>query len=184
MKQTLKNGMILAFTALLVIFCIGYLIAGPIGEESGLLAGIGSMFENVQEKENISESYQMLDSVMDAEPPTVKYVGGVKNVGDAVPFKEMLQVCLSGDVFHSGTEETGFYIYFNDIKNEMGNSVVICLETEDVEALEEIPSPFIFDTEQEVLHFHKSGVFTMYVKIYIDNGNSTLYEFTIPVETS
>lgn len=183
MKQTLKNCILLAFTALLVVFCIGYLLSGPVGTESGILAGIGSMFENVQEKEIISESDKVLEKVMSVDFPTVKYVGGARTVGDEIPFRELLQVCLSGGTFQSGQEENGFYLYFDDIRNEIGNSVVTYLKTEDVEALEEIPSPFIFDKEREILYFHKSGVFTMYIKVYMDNGSNTLYEVTLPVET-
>ena len=176
MKEVIKNYVAVAISALFAIFCITYLFVSPIGKR------IGSIFNNVEKETAKSESHLLLEEMLTATAPKVKYVGGTKNVGDIVAFKELIEVCLSEDIYKLGVEEDGFYIYFQDICDENGNSVVTYLDENEIDALEEIPTPFIFDKERCLLFFHKSGIFVMSIKIYTDIGISTTYEFLVPVE--
>jgi len=182
MKDIIKNYVILVFSALFAIFCINYVWNPVTG--TALREEIGNIFENVKEKDRTSESNLLLKEMLNVPIPSVKYIGGTKMIGDSILFKEMFQVSLEGNNYKLGTQEDGFYIYFEDIQDKNGNSVVTYLNLEDIEILEEIPTAFIFDKEQGVLYFHKSGIFVMYVKIYTIDGNSTIYECIIPVEVS
>lgn len=182
MKDIIKNYMILAVSVLFAIFCINY-VWNPVPGDA-LREQIGSILENVKEKDVKSEGHVLLKEMSDVTIPNVKYIGGTKHVGDSMAFKEMFEVGLCGDNYKSGAEEDGFYIYFEDMQDRNGNSVVTYLDSKDIEILEEIPTAFILDREQEILYFHKSGIFIMYVKIYTTDGNSTTYECIVPVEVS
>lgn len=180
MKDIIKNYVILVFSALFSIFCINYVWNPVTG--TALREQIGSIFENAKEKDRTSEGHLLLKEMLDMIVPSVKYIGGTKIVGDSILFKEMVEVSLGENNYKLGIEEDGFYIYFEDIRDKNQNSVVTYLKTEDIELLEEIPTAVIFDKEQGILYFHKSGVFYMYIKIYTEDGNSTVYECIIPVE--
>lgn len=172
--------MTVAFLVLLVLFCIRYVLANP--TKNKLLKSIGSIFENVEDENGKSNSHLLLKEVLEEEVPNVRYIGGTRNVGDLVHFKELIEVCLSGGNYQLGTVEEGFYVYFEDIRDNYGNSIVTYLDTEEIEALEEIPTAFIFDKKREELHFHKSGTFLMYINVYTENRSCTTYECKLPVE--
>ena len=176
MKELIKHYIVAVSLALFTIFCIRYLITDSVN-------GIGSIFENVNTKQQKSNSHLLLKEITE-ETPNVKYIGGTKQVGDVVIFKELFEVGISGGNYQSGIKEEGFSLYFEDIQNQYGDSMVTYLNTEEIEVLEEIPSAFIFDIEQQQLYFYKSGTFLMYIKVYTENGSSTIYSFTIPVEVS
>ncbi len=184
MKEIIKNYVILVLEAFFVVFCVGYIWTGQIGAGKGLAGGIGDVLEDVEKQDLRSETHLLLNDVVNAKIPVVKYVGGTKQVGEFVAFKEMVEVCLFGESFTNGAEEKGFYIYFGDIQDEKGNSVVVSLKTEEIEALEEIPAAFIFDREKGILYFHKSGIFMMHLMIYTEDEIGTDYECMLPVETS
>ena len=180
MKELIKNYIIIAFLVMLVLFCIRYVLANPTRNE--LLKSIGSIFEDVEEGTGKSNSHLLLKDVIEEETPKVKYIGGTRNVGELIHFKELIAVCLSGENYQVGTVEEGFYVYFEDIRDNYGNSIVTYLDTEEIEALEEIPTAFIFDKKREELHFHKSGTFLMYINVYTETGSCITYECKLPVE--
>ena len=182
MREIIKNYFAVAISALFFIFCMNYIFASPIGDE--LRKQIGSIFRTAKKEDTKSQSYLLLEEMLTATAPKVKYVGGTKNVGDVVEFKELIEVCLIEDSYKLGTEEDGFYIYFQDIFDKNGVSVVTYLNENEIDALEEIPTAFIFDKERQSLFFYKSGIFVMSIKIYTDDGISNTYEFSIPVEVS
>lgn len=184
MKEIIKNYVVIVLEACFVMFCIGYIWIGTVGEGKGLADGIGTMLEDVEMQNVKSEGHLVLKEMIESERPVVRYVGGTKRVGEFVKFKELVEVCLPGKSFESGIEEKGFYIYLEDIQDKNGNSVVIFLKSEEIEALEEIPAGFILDKEKDMLYFHKSGVFVMYLMIYTENEIGTAYECMIPIETS
>lgn len=182
MKEVIKNYLAIVISALFAIFCINYVFASPMGNE--LRNQIGSIFKNAQKEDTKSQSHLLLEEMLTATAPKVKYVGGTKNVGDVVKFKELIEVCVSENIYKLGTEEDGFYIYFKDICDESGASVVTYLNEREIDTLEEIPTAFIFDKQRQLLFFYKSGIFVMTIKIYTDDGISTTYEFAIPVEVN
>ena len=182
MKEIIKNYFALAISALFFIFCMNYIFSSALGDE--LRTQIGSIFRNIEKEDIKSQSHLLLEEMLTATAPKVKYVGGTKNVGDVVAFKELIEVCLIEDFYQLGIEEDGFYIYFQDIFDKSGYSVVTYLNEDEIDALEEIPTAFIFDKERQSLFFYKSGIFVMSIKIYTDDGISSTYEFSIPVEVS
>lgn len=184
MKEIIKNYVGIVLEACFVIFCIAYILMGTVGEKKGLADKIGTIFEDVEIQNVKSEAHLVLKDKIESERPTVRYVGGTKRVGEFVKFKELVEVCLPQKSFESGIEEKGFYIYLEDIQDKNGNSVVISLKAEEIEALEEIPAGFILDEENGILYFHKSGVFVMYLMIYTEDEIGTAYECMLPIETS
>lgn len=182
MKKVIKNYFAVAISALFAIFCMNYIFSSAMGDE--LRTQIGSIFRNIEKEDIKSQSHLLLEEMLTATAPKVKYVGGTKNVGDVVAFKELIEVCLIEDFYQLGIEEDGFYIYFQDIFDKSGYSVVTYLNEDEIDALEEIPTAFIFDKERQSLFFYKSGIFVMSIKIYTDDGISSTYEFSVPVEVS
>lgn len=115
--------------------------------------------------------------------PVVKYISGAKQAGTNFVFKDVLEVHKAGGSIVSATTEDDFAIYLADIKTQSGESVLQFLSKEEIENLEEIPAAFIYDKETDLLYLYSSGIYTVEVKIYGNNGGQEVYEFKLPVET-
>lgn len=182
MKNVIVQIFIMVFTILFFVFGIYYLYDGKIGEENGFFAGIGSVISGTTESPIVSDGINALQNTSNVTAPVVKYTGGARQVGTEVAFKELFEIALDGQTFIPATAENGFAVYFYDITDLEGTSVVEMLTTEDIDSLEEVPVAFLFDKELQVLHFCKSGTFCILVRIYTDQGAQYLYECVLPVE--
>ena len=58
------------------------------------------------------------------------------------------------------------------------------MSANDIAQLEEVPAPFVYDKENDLLYIFASGTYHVIVKIYTDSGASQSYEFQLPVETN
>ena len=116
-----------------------------------------------------------------ASAPILKYRGGIQKIGSCVVFKDMFLVTTENGE-KPGSLEDDFKLYLKDIRTSADYSVLEKLYTEDIGALEEIPTSFIYDQNLEVLYIHDSGNYTVTVKVYGANGSQAEYEFILPVE--
>lgn len=130
-----------------------------------------------------------LDYIEDADAgisyvPVIQYVSGTRRTGEVLKWKELLKVRLLDGTEVSASSENGFAIYLVDIRNSQGDSEMLVMRAQDIENLEEIPASFLYDKENAKLHLHKSGIYTVIVKIYASTGASEIYEFRLPVEAA
>ncbi len=140
----------------------------------GVFENVGNVYVPVIEDEEL-QNIGLNDIGKEANPfvPEIQYNSGVKQVGDCIKFKELFEVKTEGD----------FALYLVDIKRS-GNSVLEFLSSEELENLEEIPSSFVYDKEQDLLYIFGSGIYTVEIKVYGSSGALEKYEFNLPVEIS
>lgn len=181
MKTPIKNLFPILLAGLGIIFASMVYFVGLKGTEHGIFTDAGSALAETTEQE-ITSGVLAENPVSETEIPAVKYTGGVRTVGEAVDFRELFQFTYTDGKVVSGTDETYVVMYLKGIADTTGKSVCSFLETEDIEAMEEISSPFVFDQEENILYFQKSGIFKMLIKVYYDANTYVEYEFSIPIE--
>lgn len=184
MKNIIMQIIMIVLTIVFVLFAVDYFFHGPVGEKTGFFGGSGAVLEGFSDKQIVSNGIEALTNSVNTSIPTLKYTGGTRYVGETVHFRELFQIALNGIDFQDATVEDGYALYFYNIMDLFGNPVVIELETEEINALEEIPAAFIYDTENDTLHFHKSGTFTIIVNVYLETGAQFLFECLLPVEAA
>ena len=172
--------LILCSCVLFVIYV--FFSAGEDGNE-GVFENVGEIYAPMIGSDAVEkDSLQHLGSSTDANTPVVKYNSGAKSVGDCVSFRSLFLVEMQDGRWISGDEEDGFALYLEDIKNKSGNSVLERLSSQEIEELEEIPAPFIYDKENDLLYVYASGVYQVQIKVYGAAGGMQTYEFNLPVE--
>ena len=166
-------------------FVLWILFSAEIFEGKGVLERAGKIYASLLDLDELkNDGLGYVDSVSSGYIPVVKYVGEVQCVGGQAVFKTLFSVRQEDGSFVSGDTVDEWSLYLVDIKTSSGNSVLAMLTSEQIEALEEIPTPFIYDSERDVLYFHGSGIYVVYIKIYGKSGGHSMYEFRIPVEAS
>lgn len=180
MKNIVKILFAFVITGIAVIFAIGYMFDGSIAGGNGLFQGIGNIL-SVSTSNRTNTLPELQENMTIKAAPEVVYIGAARQVGESVQFKSMFTVKTENGE-KNGTVEDDFAIYLSDIRSRADVSVIEFLTTEQIEALEEIPSAFIYDEETDTLYCFKSGVYTVYIKVYGSNGTQEEYEFLLPVE--
>lgn len=168
-----------------MLFVIGVFFSGASNGGMGVFGNAGEIYNSMIDTENIGTNgldYIGGAGAGAADVPVIKYASGVRITGEAVTFKSLLKVQLSNQTEVSGSTENGFAIYLVDIRNAEGNSEMLVMSAQDIEGVEEIPASFLYDKENDLLHLHKSGTYTVIVKIYGSSGASAVYQFKLPVE--
>lgn len=166
-----------------VLFVIDVFFPSEASGKQGIFAEIGKVFlPAISGKEIMSDGVNYIDSFTSAYVPLVKYGEGVQTAGSYISFKEQFEVTREDGTVVRGREEDEFAIYLQDIKNQAGQSVLILLSGDEIATLEEIPAPFVYDKEQDILCCFESGNYTAYVKVYGINGGWKIYKFQFPVE--
>lgn len=150
------------------------------GTEHGIYTDIGNGLTGMAGNTTVSRVNRDISG--NIEIPSTKYVGGVRHTGDVVSVQELFQFIYKDGTVVFGTDGSRVTIYLKDIKDDSGKSMCSRMKTNEIEAEEEISAAFTFDTEQDILYIHKSGIYQMLVKVYFDAHTSILYEFSIPVE--
>lgn len=163
-----------------VIFAIEYMFHGNLFGGEGLFQGIGNVLNATTDIKDDSIP-QMEGNVLQKDTPVVEYVGDSYEVDSVLQFKSLFEVTLDTGT-QNGSEESGFSIYLSDIKTKDKVSVLEFCSADQIEEMEEIPAPFIYDKETDSLYLYKSGSYLVYFKIYDDSGSVTEYVFTLPVE--
>lgn len=181
MKKAIKHYFPLILTVLCVVFAISILFYG-FTSQNGIFTEIGSHYLSNTQKNNSSSVAEEVEALEKAPLPTPKYIGNALITGETYSFDELFSLELSdgSQILVDEVDTAGLYLI--DIKYPGGSSVLTELSTEAIASLEEIPSAAIYDTENHLLSFHKSGIYTMYVRLYFDYRPGVLFECQVPVE--
>lgn len=181
MKDTLKHFFALLVIIPVVMFAIYFLYTGNVGNGHGLFAGIGNLLEGAVTGGDTDPALPDAGAVTGTDAPLLKYSASTQEIDSSIRFKSLFTV-ITENGEKNGTTEDDFAIYLSDVRNSADVSVVEFLTSEEMDELEEIPAPFIYDEESDMLYCYKSGVFTVLVKVYGANGAQAVYEFLLPVE--
>ena len=169
---------------ILAFLCAGFFLSSLLGkDENGTLLiyeDAAPLIGQIEDTETISGTAGSVGS-SGGSIPAVSYSQGVQFKGTEVAFKGLFEVTTSSGTW-AGDSGNGFAIYLKDIVDGSGNSRLLCMDSDSIEGMEEITADFIYDTEQDILHIHGSGVYYVRIKIYTDAGVSASYELALPVE--
>lgn len=189
-KELLKQIYPIIITGACAVFAVFIYFADSGLDDKGVFVGSGAVFEEmVKDKEQINSSFDVLENQNQdsnngtVQTPKIKYIGGAGAVGGATPFKKSLSFETSqGEVL--GDNEEYFTIYLLNILNANGESAYIALDGKGVEELEEVSASVIYDYENDLFYFLKSGVYVVKIKVYDSNGLSFTYNYSLPVEVN
>ena len=172
---------VVACTLFVISVCFSRMTDGG----TGLFGDVGNIFDSVTEQDAVKNNgMSFVENAITGYVPVVKYAQGTKFTGDATYFKSMFTVAKEdGKVVNGSTEDT-FMLFLLDIKNENGSSALAWYGTEDLAGMEEIPAPFVYDKDLDILYFFMSGNYTIEIKVYGANGEQNVQEFQLPVEQS
>ena len=166
-----------------VLFVVGVFFTFPMYEKEGVFQGAGSLFGAMKMEEMKTDSFDYGETLVSTYVPRIAYVAKPQTVGTAIPFKAQFEVEKENGSIVGGDVEDEFSIYLLDIKNAAEKSVLMVMTTEEMESIEEIPAPFVYEEERDILHCFQSGVFTMELKVCSSNGGQKIYKFQLPVDT-
>lgn len=156
-----------------VMFVIYVFFSANYNGGEGVFENTGNIYAPMMEDEELThDRLDYIGEEVDSYVPEIKYNSGAKQVGDCVTFKELFLVHIEDD----------YALYLSDIKNQSGNSVLERLSSEDLEDMDEIPAPFVYDKEKDLLYIFGSGIYSVEIKVYGSNGRVEVYEFNLPVE--
>ena len=175
MKETIKLYFPLALTALCAVFAISLLFSR--------ISSINETFSQLSLSEYSTTITNQLHELNSRPLPKLNYEMTSLTVGDTTSFKELFSLEFPDGNTVKLNDYSNAALYLVDIKNLNGNSVLTKLSSSEIDALESLPSAAIYDTEQQILYFHKSGIYTLYIRFYFENHSGILYECQIPVET-
>ncbi|MEE1079137.1 MAG: hypothetical protein UIC64_08850 [Agathobacter sp.] len=181
MKDVLKKIFLVVLSVIVIIF----VIIAVWGDNKKGTHGFRDMGVVVNASTETSMTVDGLDYLCEEsriEVPSIKYIGGARQVGDTIDFRELLSVQYSDGTTFSGTQEGDFYLYLEDITDADGNRKVIFLTSEDSESLEEIPAPIVYEKDTRKICFYESGTYHVFIRIYGKSGGYSTYEFKLPVE--
>ena len=182
-KDFVREYYHLMMAGICVLFVVSVFFSNA--SNDGMGGNAGKVYESMLDTENIGTNGPTIIGGAGAlETPLIKYASGAREVGEVLTFKNLLKVQLSNGTEVSGSTENGFAIYLLDIRNSEGNSEMLVMSEAEIENLEEIPASFLYDKENDKLHLHKSGTYTVIVKIYGSSGAFAEYEFKLPVEVN
>ena len=168
--RPLYSVLILCASVSFVIYVFFY--AGYLGGE-GVFETTGKLYEPMFEKEDSQTNLLELLEDVPVSEIQIKYNSSVQKVGDCLKFRELFLI----------ESEEEAVLYLLDVKQN-GKSVLERMTSEDLEALEEIPASFVYDSEKDLLYIFASGIYTVEIKVYNRSGNAQIYEMSIPVEST
>ena len=182
-KDIVKQFYPLMIAVSCVLFVIWIFFPANSYNRAGVFESGGKLFQPVVNTREIkSEGIDFIKDTVSGFVPVAKYTGGVKTIGEFLVFKEQLQVMKADGSWVNGSLEDEFSIYLLDIRNKSGNSVMVTRRADEIAGMEEIPAPFVYEKEQDMLCCFGNGIYTVTVKIYGANGGMAIYEFHLPVE--
>lgn len=176
------------FYPIMIMFaCVSFVVymffSAELNGGNGVFEGTGNVYVSMIGTDEVTNNgLNYAGNTADSYVPSIKYNSGAKAVGDCLSFKSLFDVQKEDGTIANGSTEDTFALYLMDIKNQTGNSVLEILSSEEIAQMEEIPAPFVYDKEQDLLYLHGSGVYTVYIKIYGSGGGMEIYEFQLPVE--
>ena len=157
----------------------------PSSEHENVFAEAGELFvPMISDVEIKSDGLYYIDSFVSSYVPVVIYKAGAQMEGSCISWKTQFQVTKEDGSTVRGDAEDGFAIRLLDIKNQNGESVLMRMSADEIAGIEEIPAPFVYEENQDILYCFFSGVYTVSMKVYTENGGQETYEFQLPVESS
>lgn len=172
MNETIKQFFPLVLAILCTLCVMILFFYGFSNHSHGLFFDIGSGFSNLKQKDFTTHISEEMNAQQ--EPlPTLTYVGKTLTTGNAYPFLDLFQIESSTD--------TALYLF--DVTSANGTSLLTTLSSSDIEHLEELPSPAVYDSDKGLLYFYQNGIYTLSLRLYHNHRPSVLYECQIPVET-
>lgn len=150
----------------LALVCAGFFL-GTIN--ISLFDGMQEIFQS-REEQMADAPFSAVNGLPGAVRPQVVYEGG--------PLHKETQVVLK-DLFL--VSDAAAVIRLKDILDKDGNSRLLFLDSKSIEAMDEIPSAFIYDKANDILHIYDRGIYQMNLTVYVQGGAFD-YELFIPVE--
>lgn len=185
LKEAIKPLVGLLVMTGCVLFVIWAFFSASYSGGTGVFEAGGKIFGGVVGSDAIkNDGLSYITDFVDASVPVVKYNASVQNVGNVIAFKDLFLVQKADGTYVSLSTEDGITIYLMDIRNASGNSALLWLTSGKIAGMEEIPAPFIYDEELDLLYIFASGTYTVYIKIYGVSGGQKVYEFQLPVEAT
>ena len=182
MKLPIREVTYLGVCAIVFIFIIGTIFYTQIRGKEGMLSAAGEIYEAGKKEGTVSQNEERLTRVAGTETPKLRYVNRIYKSGEKFLVKELFEVKIAGaNDFVSAVNEEGFSVSVQDIRDEKGNSLLADAWV-DEEASEELAS-VIYDKGAGTICFHKSGIFTIRVLVWGENGRTVFGEIALPVET-
>lgn len=181
MKTAVRETALVLLALAGAVFFVRFIFGKNEAGNLSIFDGVTGVVSRMQGTEPGNESASLLQSQGTDKAPEADYVAGAATAGTAVSFKELFEVTVNAQTF-PGNEENGFAIYLSDITDLDGNSRLVFLDSESIDAGDEIYSDFIYDRDEDILYICSRGCYTVRIKVYTDTGYVTAYEFNLPVE--
>lgn len=174
MKDVIKHYFPLLLTVLCSTFAISLLFQS--------ITQFSSAFSNVTETDNLTFVAKEIESKPKVPLPSLHYIGNSLTVGDSIALEDLFMMhFLDGTTAHlRNTKQAAVYLL--DIKSQNGTSVLSRFSSDEIYNMDELPSMAVYDTQQHVLYFRNSGIYTFYIRFYYDSYAGILYECEVPVE--
>ena len=183
-KEIVKQFYPIVMMVACVLFVITVFFSSSVHGGRDIFAGVAMFFSPMIKEDSHNTQFHDLDSFVSEYVPVIKYGAGVQRVGDGISFKGMFEVVKEDGSIVRGDTEDEFSIYLLDIKNQVGNSVLIHMTEDEIMEIIEIPAPFVYEKEQDILYCFETGIYTVYIKVFGANGGQEIYKFQLPVESS
>lgn len=181
MKTVIKQYFPWILTVLCAVFAIHIFFHGFANENHTIFDEIGKLFSNTNQKDNQSNIAQQIEAQPQAPLPSIKYDGNTLTVGELYEFESLFTLSFpDGTMESAALSNTALYLV--EVKNSAGNSVLTKLSASAIENLEELPSAAIYNEEEQLLSFHTSGIYTLYLRMFYQYEDGVLYQCNIPVE--
>ena len=164
MKEVIKHYFPLVLTALCAIFAV-YTLLHSLDE-------LNKIFAQTTQQNNKTLVAESLASRIVDTLPTPAYIGGSLSVGEGYDFDSLFLIDSKSDTA----------LYLIDVKSSNKESVLTKLTSTNINALSQVPSAALYDTEKHRLYFYNSGIYTLLIRFYYNHQPGVLYECEIPVE--
>jgi hypothetical protein len=144
---------------------------------------IGEILSKQTQKNYSTSITEQIDALNNEPIPTLHYTSQVLTVGDANMLEQLFSLKYADGEIKNLADISEASLYLVDIKRDNNTSVLTKLSSAAIDALDTFPSMAIYDTEQNILYFQDSGIYTFYIRLYFRHHSGILYECQIPVET-
>lgn len=174
MKDVIKHFFPLTLTILCAIFAIHIFLYS--------FTDIGNIFSDVTQQHLSSSVIEQINAKPESPIPTPKYIGKTLHVGTPTAFDDLFVLELADHTITTVEDLPNTALYLVDVTSSNGVSLLTELSSSDIDNMEEIPSAVIYDKENRLLYFYRSGVYTLHIRLYFNHQSGVLFECQIPVE--
>lgn len=181
--EAVKN-IIKQFYPLLMMLCgFSFVVTVFLSDEKNVFVQSGEVYEPMRnDGATKNEGFGYMEGAQIPGVPNIKYAKGTQVKGQQVRFKECFAVTKTDETAVGGNQEDDFAIYLIDITDADEKSVLKFMTADEIQNSGEVTASFVYDKENDMLFFHKEGIYNVRVKIYGKNGGQKTYDFLLPVE--